>query len=134
MGVIVDTSVCVDVEREKLTVEELEARVGDEPLFLSPVTVAEVEYGLQRARTPSERKRREAATARIIAKPCLPIDRGTAQIFGRIASQLDASGRPARHRAQDLWTASLALQHGHSVLTRNRSDFDDIPGLTVIAI
>ncbi len=44
MGVIVDTTVCVDVEREKLTVEELVARVGDEPLYLSPVTVAEVEY------------------------------------------------------------------------------------------
>ena len=34
----------------------------------------------------------------------------------------------------DLWIASLALQHGHSVLTRNRRDFEDIPGLAVLPI
>ena len=134
MGVIVDTTVCVEVERDNLTVQELEARLGEEPVYLSPVTVAEIEYGLQRAKTEKERSRREAALARIIGKPCLPITRATARIFGRIASQLDAAGRPAKHRAQDLWTASLALEHNHKVLTQNRSHFDDIPGLTVLSI
>ncbi|MBM4032038.1 MAG: type II toxin-antitoxin system VapC family toxin [Planctomycetes bacterium] len=134
MGVIVDTTVCVEVERENLTVEELAARLGEEPLCLAPVTVAEVEYGLHRAKTRKERKRREAALARIMAKPCLHIDRATAQVFGRIAAQLDASGKPSKHRVQDLWTASLALQHGYKVLTQNRSHFEDIPGLTVLSI
>ena len=129
-----DTTVCVEVERDHLTVEELVARLGDEPIFLSPVTVAELEYGLQRVKTERERVHREAALARVIAKPCLPIGRATAKIFGRLASQLDAAGRPAKHRAQDLWTASLALQHGYRVLTQNRSHFDDIPGLTVLSI
>ena len=134
MGVIVDTTVCVDVERNHLTVDELVARLGNEPLFLSPVTVAELEYGFQRAKTGKERNRRKAALARLMGKPCLPIGRATAEILGRIASQLDAAGRPAKHRAQDLWTASLALQHGYKVLTQNRSHFEDIPGLTVLSI
>ena len=134
MGVIVDTSVCVDVERDVLAVEQLVAQLGDEPLFLSPVAAAELEYGLQRAKSDKERVRRKAALARLMSKPCLPIGRATAEVFGRIASQLDAAGRPARHRAQDIWTASLALQHGYKVLTQNRSDFDDIPGLTVLSI
>lgn len=134
MGVIVDTTVCVDVERDVLTIEQLAAQLGDEPLFLSPVTVAELEYGLQRAKSDKERTRRKAALARLMAKPGLPIGRATAEIFGRIASQLDAAGRPARHRAQDIWTASLALQHGYKVVTQNRSHFDDIPGLTVLSI
>ena len=134
MGVIVDTTVCVDVERNLLTVEELVARLGDEPLFLSPVTVAELEYGLSRAKSDKERERRRAALARLMAKPCLPIGRATAEIFGRLASELDAAGRPAKHRAQDIWTASLALQHGYKVVTQNRNHFDDIPGLTVLSI
>lgn len=59
--------------------------------------------------------------------PCLSIDRATGDIFGETTAKLDRKGRPSKHRAHDLWTASLALQHGHSVLTRNRSDFEDIP-------
>jgi predicted nucleic acid-binding protein len=71
---------------------------------------------------------------RVSAKECLAIDRGTAEVFGRVASELDARGRPSAHRVQDLWIGSLALQHGHKVLTRNPRHFEDIPGLTVLSI
>jgi len=30
---------------------------------------------------------------------------------------------------QDLWLASQAIQHGYHLLTRNRRDFADVPGL-----
>jgi predicted nucleic acid-binding protein len=33
---------------------------------------------------------------------------------------------------QDLWLASQASQHSHRFLTRNRRDFEDIPGLDLV--
>jgi predicted nucleic acid-binding protein len=30
---------------------------------------------------------------------------------------------------QDVWLASQAIQHGYFLLTRNKKDFFDIPGL-----
>jgi predicted nucleic acid-binding protein len=133
MGVIVDTSVWVDVERNRLRPEQLEATVGGEPVFVTPVTIAELEYGLVRARTEAQRKRRAAALFLIKARPCLPITQATGEVFGRLAAHLDQEGRPSRHRAQDLWIASVALLHGLKLLTQNRRDFEDIPGLSILS-
>jgi predicted nucleic acid-binding protein len=31
-----------------------------------------------------------------------------------------------------IWLASQAIQHGYGLLTRNKKDFEDIPGLDLI--
>ena len=134
MGVILDTSILVDVERGLLSPAEVHEATQGEPVFLTPVTIGEMRHGLMYAKTEAQRKRREAALAETKAVPCIPIDRETGDMFGEIAARLDKKGRPSKHRAHDLWIASVALQHGHSVLTRNRRDFEDIPGLTVLSI
>jgi len=133
MGVIVDTSIWVDVERGRLGAAAMEALLGNEPVFLTPMTIAELQYGVMRAKTDAQQNRRAAMLARMKAKPCVIVDKTTGEIFGTIAAQLDARGRTSRHRVQDLWIASLAIQHGHKLLTRNRRDFEDIPGLTVLS-
>jgi len=134
MGVIVDTSIWVEVERGRLAPADVAAFTGDEPVYLAPPIVAELEYGVQRAKTAAQRTRRASVLARIVKKPCLIIDRETGATFGRLAAELDASGRPYAHRVQDLWIAALAVQHNLKVLTRNKRDFDGIPGLDVIAV
>jgi len=133
MGVIVDTSIWVDIERGRLSTDDVALAVGGEQVLLTPMTVAEFQYGVMRADTEERRSRRAALLARMKAKPCLSADATTGEIFGTIAAQVDARGRASQHRVQDLWIASLAIQHGHKVLTRNLRDFEDIPGLTVIA-
>jgi len=132
-GIIADTSVWVDVERERLSTAALEATFKDEPIYLAAPVLAELEYGLARAVTEKQRTRRAAALAALMSRPCLPITGETGRIFGKLAAELDQKGRPAAHRVQDLWIASVALQHGLKVLTVNLSDFEDIPGLTVLA-
>ena len=134
MAVIVETSVWVDIERKRLTPSDVAAVTGDEPVFVSPVTIAELQYGVMRAKSVPESNRRAAALAPIKSKPCLIIDRATGEIFGRIASQLDSKGRPSKHRVQDLWIASQAIQHDMKVLTKNPKDFDDIPGVEVLSL
>lgn len=133
MGVIVDTSIWVEIERDRMTLADVEATAPDDAVHVTPAVVAELQYGLERAASGSQRARRAAELAEIRAFTCLPIDGATGEIFGRIAAQLDRKGRPSRHRVQDLWTASVALQHGMTVLTVNRRDFEDIPGLTVLS-
>ena len=133
MAIIADTSVWVDVERNRLSVDDLEAAFGEERIFLSPPTIAELEYGLMRAKSDAQRAVRANALAQFKLKTCLVIDKATGSIFGRIASQLDSKGHPSKHRVQDLWIASLALQHGLKLLTQNRRDFEDIPGLTILS-
>jgi len=132
-GVVVDTSIWVDVERERLSAAALEAALGDEPICLVPPILAELEYGLARAATEKQRTRRATALAALMSRPCVPITAETGRIFGKLAAELDQKGRPSAHRVQDLWIASVALQHGLRVLTVNRGDFEDIPGLTVLS-
>jgi predicted nucleic acid-binding protein len=134
VGVILDTSVWVDVERGRLAPRDVAARTGEEPVYLVPPVLAELEYGVHRAQTDAQRARRASAVARIRRKPCIGIDRHTAEVFGRLAAALDSQGTPSTHRTHDVWIAALAVQHGLKVLTRNRRDFEDIPGLNVAGI
>jgi predicted nucleic acid-binding protein len=101
----------------------------DEPVFLSPVTIAELRFGAEVAKDPGMRQKRLAALRRLQRKPLLPLDGATGDIFGSLAAAIKAAGRQHRYRVQDLWIASQAVQHGFGLLTRNRRDFEDIPGL-----
>jgi len=134
LGVIIDTSIWIEVERGRLAPADVAALTGSEPVYLAPPVLAELEYGVQRARTADQRQRRAAAVARIRKKPCLAIDADTGLTFGRLAADLDTAGRPSTHRVQDLWLAALAVQHNLKVLTQNQKDFLGIPGLTVLSI
>ncbi len=134
MGVIVDTSIWVDVERKRLTHTQVAAAVNNEPVYLVPPVVAELEYGVCRAKTEAQKNRRISALAKIKKKPCLTMDKETGELFGRIAEYLDRKGMSASCKVQDLWIAAIALQHNMKVLTHNTKDFREIPGLVVIEI
>lgn len=61
-GVVLDSSLLIAAERSKPTaageVENLQKTIGDTPVELSAVTVAELGHGIYRANTPEIRKRR----------------------------------------------------------------------------
>jgi predicted nucleic acid-binding protein len=134
MGVILDTSIWVDVERGRLSPADVARVTGTEPVYLAPPVIAELQYGVDRAPDAAARARRASALARVRRKPCLILDRETGECFGRLAAHLDARGRPSRHRVNDLWLAALAIQHGLRLATQNVKDFSAIPGLDVVAI
>jgi len=134
MGVILDTSIWVDVERGRLAPRDVQALTGDEPVYVVPPVIAELEYGVQRAKTDDQRSRRASAVARIKKKPCIGIDKDTGETFGRLAAMLDSRGTPSTHRTQDIWIAAIALQHNLKLLTRNGKDFKGIPGVDVEVI
>lgn len=132
MGFLVDTCVWVDVERGALAPADVAALTASEPVFISPVTLAELRFGAEIAQDPGIRQRRLIALRRLARKPLLPIDGITGEIFGSLAAQIKAAGRQHRYRVQDLWLASQALQYDCRLLTRNAHDFEDIPGLDIV--
>jgi predicted nucleic acid-binding protein len=132
MGWLIDTCIWVDVERKRLVPSDVERFTGREAVFLSPVTVAELAAGVERADDQNVRAKRRAALNKLRRKPCLVIDEGTGLAFGALADQLRRQGRSAQHRVQDLWLAAQAVQHGHKLLTRNAKDFQGIPGLELV--
>jgi len=132
VGFLIDTCIWIDVERGAIAPADVAAITGDEPVFISPVTIAELKFGAENASMPDLRQKRLAALARMKRKPLLMIDETTGEIFGDLAFQIKKSGVSHKYRVQDLWLASQAIQHGCRFLTHNRKDFSDIPGLALV--
>jgi predicted nucleic acid-binding protein len=132
MGYLIDTCIWIDVERGTLAPADIMSVTGNEHVFLSPVTIAELKYGAEIASDPGIRQKRLAALHRLRRKPVLRIDDMTGDIFGGLAAQIRASGKTVRSRVQDLWLASQAVQHGFRLLTHNEDDFKGIPGLDLV--
>jgi predicted nucleic acid-binding protein len=132
MGFLIDTCIWVDVERGALSPGDVAGITRDEPVFISPVTLAELTFGVEMASEAAIRMKRTAALDRLRKKPFLIIDEITGEIFGRLAARLKSVGRSHLYRVQDLWLASQAIQNGLKLLTRNEKDFRDIPGLDLV--
>jgi len=60
----------------------------------------------------------------------LPSDEAVAMAYREIFRHLKAKGKLIG--ANDLWIAAHALRHGVPCVTRNRVDFQRVPGLTVL--
>lgn len=130
MGFLIDTCIWVDVERGALAPADVAQFTGSESVYISPVSIAELKLGAENTRDPHIRQKRQAALHRLKRKPVIRIDENTGEIFGSLAAQLKASGFQHRHRVQDLWIASQAIQYALTILTHNEKDFIDIPGLS----
>jgi predicted nucleic acid-binding protein len=91
-------------------------------LFLSAVTIAEIERGIERQRTVNPTFADELAgwldlTLRAYGERILPLTVNIARRWGRLAAQIGNQGI-------DLAVAATALEHGLTVVTRNVSDFE----------
>ncbi len=135
MGFLIDTCIWIDVEQGRLGPGDVASFTGEEPVWLSPVTLAELKFGIELAKDADVRQRRLATFRRMARKPLLVIDATTAEVFGEIAAYLAGKvGRSPRSRVQDLWLAAQAIQHGLGFLTRNEQDFEGIPGLELVGV
>ena len=134
MGFLIDTCIWIDVERGALSPADVTSATGTAPVFISPVTIAELKYGAEISPNSDIRQKRLAALQRLKGKPMLGIDDMTGDIFGGLAAQLKITGRGHHFRIQDLWLASQAIPHGLKLLTLNRKDFEDFPGLDLVIL
>jgi toxin FitB len=90
-------------------------------LFLSAITIAEIELGIERQRAVDPAFAQELArwldvTLRAYGERILPLTVAIARRWGRLAAQIG-------NQELDLAIAATALEHGLTVVTRNISDF-----------
>jgi tRNA(fMet)-specific endonuclease VapC len=135
LGVVLDSSVAIDAEREQLNVADFLKRIvrniGEREVCLCVITVAELAHGICRADTRERRERRRLFLDELkAAVPVYPITETTAELVGRIGAESAATNVTIPF--DDLLIGACALERGYAVATRNSRHFSKIPGLTVI--
>jgi predicted nucleic acid-binding protein len=137
LGLVLDSSVLVAAERQKLTTPEAIRRVretvGDASIVVCPVTIAELAHGIYRANTPERSRMRRQFLDELKANaPIHPITETTGEIIARIGAEQASKGIVVP--LADLMIGACALELGYAVGTHNVRDFSRIPGLTVIRL
>ena len=107
---------------------------GEQPVFLSPISLGELHFGVESCSDPALRAKRYAHVRKLSNRPILPITVDTAATFGTLAAALRQSGRSPRPRYNDLWIAAQAVENSYSLLTLNTDDFAGLPGLHVMTL
>lgn len=101
-------------------------------LHTTVITVAEIEYGIERLPDGKRRAELRAAAERTFTAftdRVLAFDQAAAQRYGRILAERERSGRPIQ--TFDAQIAAICLARGLPLATRNTTDFDDL-GLVLI--
>ncbi|MDR2874342.1 MAG: type II toxin-antitoxin system VapC family toxin [Methylobacillus sp.] len=132
-AVIVDTCVWIDVASGAVDLDALLEQVGSEFVFVSAISMGELEFGAHAPDDAVERAQRMIALRHAEQMPILEITRRTAQSFGLLATMLKQAGRSPRPRYNDLWIASQAHEHGYALLTSNPDDFRALEVIQIIA-
>lgn len=131
MAVLIDTDLLVDLERG-VSSTEVDHEIGEQERAISVITVSELLHGVHRA-TGARRARRSAFVEHLLAGlRAIPITDPVARVHADIWAQMAGGGNVIG--GHDLWIAATAVAHGLALATRNRADFQRVPGLRVIAI
>ena len=126
LGVILDSSVVIDAERQHMNVAQFLKHVahtiGEREVALSAITVAELVHGIYRANTEERRARRRAFLDDLKgAVPVYPITNDTAELVGKISGE--SATRGVTSPFDDLLIGACALERDNAIGTRNRAPF-----------
>lgn len=131
MGLLIDSSVLIEIERSGAAPVTLLESVGDQAAFLAAITASELLHGVHRADTALRRGRRERFVEAVFdALAVLSFDLETARIHSRVWADLARRGEMIG--AHDLLIAATALKHGLAVVTGNVREFGRVEDLDVV--
>ena len=129
-GILIDTSVLVDAERDREVLEQLPQ---DAQHSISVITVSELLHVVHRAAPDHVRIRRQVVVEALLgAIEQLPITSRVARLHAQIWAELQRKGEVIG--AHDLWIATTALAHGLTLATVNASEFKRVPALELLTI
>ena len=129
MGILIDSSVLIAWERDRLDLHAQLVEHAEEDFAISAITASELLDGVHRASNSAQRRRREAFVEGLLARiPIISFDAVAARIHARLSAELAAQGTAVG--PHDLIIAATALTKGYIVTTRDERSFPRIPGLS----
>lgn len=128
MGVVIDSSVFIALERRGLRPSDIVLITEDAEILISSITVSELFYGVHRANSTVRRERREQFINELLAMvPVLSFDEHVARLHAEILATMTAAGQLIG--SHDVLIAATALFWKHEILTANMRDFSRVPNL-----
>jgi predicted nucleic acid-binding protein len=129
---LVDTNVISAVSPNKPALPALAEWMDAQSssLFLSVITIAEVEDGIAKLRRERATRRSEAlaqwleVVLHLYGDRVLPVDTPTARIAGQLSDR--ARGQGHAPGLADIVIAATARQHGLTILSRNSKHFEPL--------
>ena len=128
MSYMLDTNICIYAikNRPKQVLSRLKENMN-QGLFISSITVAELEYGIEKSVNPE--KNRASLTRFLSILETLPFDDSAALEFGKIRAFLEKQGTPIGK--MDMLIAAHAKSGGLILVTNNVREFIRVPGIMI---
>ena len=130
MGVILDSSVLIAVERGKLNWSRLVQQLSREVPYMSAITLSEIWHGCHRANAASLEKRLKFVQEMQAEIPILAFSKSEALIHAKLWANLEKAGQKIGDH--DLIIAATAIAFDYAVATLNEGEFRRIPHLRLI--
>jgi tRNA(fMet)-specific endonuclease VapC len=126
MNFLLDTNICIYIIKQKPpeVLQKFKAyNVGD--IGISSITVAELEYGVQKSQFPE--KNQQALAQFLLPLKIVNFDDAAATIYGDIRAKLEKQGTPIG--SLDTLIAAHALSLRVTLITNNVKEFRRVPNL-----
>ncbi len=135
MGLVIDTSALVALERAGDEWAVLAAALDDEPLALPAVVYAEVLVGAMLADTHERaRGRRARLDAMADCVPLVDFDRQVAAVWADLFARLSRAGTMIPANDMAVAATALHLDYGVCVGSSDERHFRSVPGLRVVVL
>ena len=126
---LLDTNICIFLIRNKLSrLKERLLKCNPEQVFLSSITVAELEYGASKSK---DREKNREALLNFCADfgNIIDFSNADAEAYGIIRAYLERTGRPIG--PYDMQIAAQAMTRNLTVVTHNYDEFSRVPLIKV---
>lgn len=131
MGLILDTSVLIAAEKQRLDLPGFFSTHAAEPFFIAAITASELLHGVERARSADQKRTRARFVEAVLEEfEAIEFDLAVARRHAEVWASLETAGLMIG--SHDALIAATALQHGHGLVTLNLGEFRQVSGLRVI--
>ncbi|MGK7960191.1 type II toxin-antitoxin system tRNA(fMet)-specific endonuclease VapC [Crocosphaera sp.] len=125
---MLDTNICIYIIKKRpSTVLTRFQTIASEDLYLSVMTVAELQYGVDKSNAKS--KNQEILDDFISRLQVLPWEETAGQCYSKIRNYLEAKGTPIGN--MDMLIAAHCQSQNYTLVTNNIREFERIPDLKV---
>jgi len=130
MNLLLDTNICIYMIKKKppSVLKHFDAHAAG-TLAVSSITVAELEFGVQKSQYPSQNQ--QALEQFLLPLMILDFDHEAARTYGKLRAWIEPRGKTIG--ALDMLIAAQALSKRLPLATNNVREFSRVPGLKVIS-